>query len=112
VNFSRHDSTCSDHRIVPDGNTLQYDCTCTNPNIVTYPHRVTQKRLFSNTSNPFGPVVMVRDIAEWTYKAVASDFDALRCVKHSEPVYVRTTVNDQSRGIFSRTSRQQHDVII
>jgi hypothetical protein len=97
---------------IPDSDPLQNNCTGTNPDAAPNPDRAADKRLFGNRASRIDPVVMVRDVAEWADKAVASHLDAFRCVEHGEPVHVGAIVNDQSRGIASRTSGQQHDVII
>src|SRR6478609_3980224 len=100
------------HGTIPDSDALQNNCTGTDPDAAPNPNRATDERLFGYGASRIDPVVMVRDVTEWADKAVASHFDAFRCVEHSKPVYVSAAVNDQSRGIASRTSRQQHNVII
>jgi hypothetical protein len=102
----------ANHRTVPDCDALQNNCTGPDPDPVPNPDGVTDNRLFSYGASRIDPMVMVRDVAEWADKAVASHLDAFRCIEHSEPIYVAAAVNDQSRGIASQTSCQQHNVII
>jgi hypothetical protein len=97
---------------IPDCDPFQNHCTSTDPNAASDPDGTTDKRLFGYGVHRLDPVVMVRDVAQWADKAVASHLNAFRCVEHGKPVYVSATANHQSRGGASQTSRQQHDVII
>src|SRR5262245_11338375 len=91
----RHDST------IPDRDALQNHCASADPDTAPDPDRAADKRLIGNTVRRLSSMIMIRDVAEWADKTVASHLNAFRCVEHSEPVYIRAFVNNQSRAIAS-----------
>ena len=99
--MTSHYGACANYGTIPDSDALQNNCTGTDPDVAPNPDRAADKRLFGYRASRIDPVVMVRNVAEWANKAVASDLDAFRCVEHGEPVHIGATANDQSRGIAS-----------
>jgi hypothetical protein len=102
----------ADDGTITNCNSLQNHCACANPDIASDPDRAANKRLLGYAARELSCMIMVGDVAERADKAVTSDLDTFHGIEHGEPVHVSAAVKDQSRGIASRTGRQQHDVII
>jgi hypothetical protein len=92
---------CADDSTIANCYALQNHCACANPDIASDANRAADKRLLGYAVRRLSSMIMIRDVAEWADKALASHLNAFRRIKHSEPVYIRAFVNKQSRGIAS-----------
>src|SRR5262245_44407655 len=101
--MTRHDCACADYRTIPDSDSLQDNCTSTDPNVISDSHRSADERLFGYGTGAFDSVIVVGDIAKWADKAAAPNLNPFRSIEHGEAVNIGPTAYEQSWGPLART---------
>jgi len=108
----RNDGSGTNHRVVADFHTLQYNCASSNPNVVTDPNGPAQQRLGRARRFASVAMIMVCYIAKWTYHAVLPDFNSVRSIEHRESVNVRSKADANFSVATSLAAAQQYNPII
>jgi hypothetical protein len=84
----RHYCACSNDRTISNRDAFQDNRTGAYPYVIPDSNPAADKRLLDYGGVHSDCMVVIRDVAEWADKTVASDLDAFRCIEHGEPVYV------------------------